>query len=134
MKFSYVIAAFAALSVSPVYAACTMPAPMTNMPNGQTATAQDILDSQKSLLALQSKTDAYLDCVKKEHDAAVAAAGPGITTVQADKLDQAEDKQHNAAVRQLNDSIKQFNAQVAIFKAKHAPKAPAAKKSDSDKH
>lgn len=130
MKITYALAAVAALSVTPVYvyAACTMPPPVTNIPDGNTAKADDIIAAQNSLLALQSATNTYLDCIKKEHDAAVAAAGPGISTVQADKLDNDEDQKHNAAVQQLNTTITSFNTQVAAFKAKNAPKKPPALK------
>lgn len=122
MKISYLVAAVAILGVSPVYAACTMPAPVTNIPDGNTATPNDILDAQKSVVALNDQTHTYLDCIHKEHDAAIAAAGPGISTVQADKIDKDETQKNNAAVDQLNSTIQKFNASVAAYKAKNAPK------------
>lgn len=122
MKMSFAIAALAFLGVSPVYAACTMPAPVTNIPDGTTAKANDILEAQKSVLALQSQTNTYLDCIKKESDAEKAAAGPGISTVQADKIDKDETQKNNAAVDQLNKTVQAFNASVAAYKAKNAPK------------
>jgi hypothetical protein len=127
MKISYAIAALAALSVSPVYAACTMPPPVTNIPDGTTATAAQILDAQKGVVALNDATHTYLDCIKKEHDDAIAAGGPGISTVAADKIDKDETAKNNAAVDQLNSTIQKFNATVAAYKAKNAPKSKDSK-------
>lgn len=128
MKISYAIAVLAALAVSPVYAACLMPSPVQNIPDGTTATAQQILDAQKNVLAMQTATNTYLACIKKEHDDAIAAAGPGISTVAADKIDNDESHKNNAAVTQLNTTIKAFEASVAAYKAKNNPQ-PAEKKS-----
>ena len=126
MKGIFAIAALAALGVSPVYAACNSPGSPPDVPDGNTATADDILKAQQSVVTFQNSTTTYLACVKKEHDDAIAAAGPGITSSQADKIDQAESKQHNAAVHQLNDVVTRFNQSVQTYKAKNAaPKKPA---------
>ncbi|HTW75416.1 MAG TPA: hypothetical protein VMD56_10910 [Steroidobacteraceae bacterium] len=126
MKTTYALAAIAALSVSPVYAACNSPGPAPHIPDGATATANDILAAQKSLQDFDQATNTYLDCIKKEHDAALAA-NPGISTVQADKIDSDESKKHNAAVEMLNSTISKFNASVVAYKAKNAPKKPPLK-------
>lgn len=118
--------ALAALVVSPAYAACNAPEPAPTVPDASTATAADILQTQQAVLAFNSATTTYLTCVKKEHDAAIAAAGPGITTVQADKIDNIEDQEHDTAVKQLNGIVGRFNALVRAFKAKQATAAAAA--------
>lgn len=120
MKGIFAIAALAALGVSPVYAACTSPGDPPNVPDGNTATAQDILKTQQDVVTFQTSTTNFLACIKKEHDDALAAAGPGISSTQADKIDDAESKQHNAAVHQLNDVVTRFNQAVTAFKAKQA--------------
>ncbi len=126
MRITYALAAIAALGVSPVYAACTDPGPAPNIPDGTTASANDIMTAQKSLQDFDQATNTYLDCIKKQHDAALAA-NPGISTVDADKLDKDESTKHNAAVESLNSTISKFNASVAAYKAKNAPKKPALK-------
>jgi hypothetical protein len=120
MKGIFAIAALAALGVSPVYAACTSPGDPPNIPDGNTAAAKDILKTQQDVLTFQTSTSSFLTCIKKEHDDALAAAGPGISSVDADKIDDTESKQHNAAVHQLNDVVNRFNQSVAAFKAKQA--------------
>lgn len=130
MKRIFAIAALAALGVSPVYAACNSPGNPPDVPDGNTATADDILKAQQGVVSFQNSTTTFLACIKKEHDDAIAAAGPGISSTEADKIDQAESKQHNAAVHQLNDVVTRFNQSVQTFKAKNAPKKPA---DDKDK-
>jgi hypothetical protein len=120
----FAIAALAALAVSPVYAACNSPGNAPGVPDGATATAEDILKAQQDVVSFQTNTNTFLACIKKEHDDAIAAAGPGISSAQADKIDHAEATQHNAAVHQLNDVVNRFNQSVATFKAKQAPKKP----------
>ena len=134
MKFIHATAALAVLAVSPVYAACTMPAPVPTIPDAANAKPEDILASQKAVLAFNDTTKTYLDCIKKEHDAAVAAAGPQITTVEADKIDRTEDNAHDAAVNQLNGVVARFNALVHDFQQKQADAANAEKaKADAAK-
>lgn len=133
MKRIFAIAALAALGVSPVYAACNSPGNPPDVPDGNTATADDILKAQQGVVSFQNSTTTYLACIKKEHDDAIAAAGPGISSEQADKIDQAESKQHNAAVHQLNDVVTRFNQSVQTYKAKNAPKKPAADDKDKPK-
>lgn len=127
MKGIFAIAALAALGVSPVYAACTSPGNAPDIPDGNTATADDILKAQQNVVSFQTNTTTFLACIKKEHDDAIAAAGSGISSSQADKIDHDESTQHNAAVHQLNDVVTKFNQSVAAFKAKQAN---GSKKSD----
>jgi hypothetical protein len=129
MKGIFAIAALAALGVSPVYAACTSPGNPPNVPDGTTAKPDDIMKAQQDVVSYQNSTNTFLACIKKEHDDAIAAAGPGISSTQADKIDHAEADQHNAAVHQLNDVVNRFNQSVAAYKAKNAPK----KSDDTDK-
>jgi len=124
MKGIFAIAALAALGVSPLYAACNAPGNPPTVPDGNTATADDILKTQQNVVSFQNSTDTFLACIKKEHDAAIAAAGPGISSSEADKIDHAESQQHNAAVHQLNDVVTRFNQTVQAYKAKNAPKKP----------
>jgi hypothetical protein len=131
MKFIHATAALAVLAVSPVYAACTTPAPVPAIPDAASAKPEDILSTQKAVLAFNDTTKTYLDCIKKEHDAAVAAAGPQITTVEADKIDRTEDDAHDAAVKQLNDVVGRFNTLVHDFQQKQAD-AAAAEKAKAD--
>ena len=119
MKAISAVAVLAAIVLSPAYADCTAPSPPQNIPDGNTATKDQLLAAQKQVNAYNSATNAYLDCLSKEHAAALAAAGPKVTDDQKAKLDQIETTKHNAAVDQLTAVANQFNEQVRIFLAKN---------------
>jgi hypothetical protein len=118
MKVILAVAALAAIAASPVYADCTAPQAPQNLPDGNTATLQQMVAAQKKVQAYNSATNAYLDCLSNDHKAALAAAGPKATDDQKAKLDQAETTRHNAAVDQLKTVVDGFNEQIRIFKAK----------------
>lgn len=128
MKLVTATAALAVLLISPVYGAdCVAPGDAPTVPDGNTASVQEMVASQKAVMAYNQTTNAYLDCLKQAHDAAVAAAGPSIKPDQKRQLDKDEMQKHNAAVDKLNAVAGHFNEQVRIFKAKNA--APPAKPS-----
>lgn len=120
MKALCACAALAALLSSPVFAACTEPAAPASIPDGNTATLQDMLATQKVVAAYNSATNDYLDCLKKEHDAAIQAAGPDISAKDRNKIDKDEATRHNAAVDKLNKVAGDFNEQVRLFRAKNS--------------
>lgn len=128
MKLICATAALAALIGSPVFAACVEPTAPGSLPDGNTATMQEMVATQQAIVALNNATNSYIDCLKKEHDAAIAAAGDGISTRQKDQLDKDETTKQNHAVDTLNQLAGRFNEQVRIFKAKNAAPAKAEKK------
>lgn len=119
MKATFAVAVLAAIVLSPAYADCTAPPAPQNIPDGNTATMQQMLAGQKAVQAYNAATNAYLDCLKDEHQAALAAAGEKATDDQKAKLDQIETTKHNAAVDQLKGVADNFNEQIRIFKAKN---------------
>jgi hypothetical protein len=114
------LAAVAALAVSPVYAACTAPTPPQSIPDGTTATLQQMLAGKKAVSDFNTATNAYLDCLKNEHEAALAADGPKVSDDEKAKLDKTETDKHNAAVDQLHNVADRFNEQVRAYKTKNA--------------
>jgi len=120
MKITCAITALAVLAVSPAFADCVAPAAPAAIPDGNTATMNDMLAANKAVVDFNSATNTYLACVDKQHDDAIKAAGSDISTEQRDKLDKAQTTAHNAAVDKLNRVAGQFNEQVRAFKAKAA--------------
>jgi hypothetical protein len=119
MKVICAVAALAAIAVSPVYADCTAPTAPQSIPDGNTATLQQMLAAQKAVNAYNSATNAYMTCLKNAHMAALAAAGPKAADDVKAKLDQTETKKHNAAYERLTAVTSKFNEQVRIYQAKH---------------
>ncbi len=123
MKLIYAAAALAMLAVSPAFADCAAPTPPQSIPDGSSATLQQMLASKKAVSDFRAATNAYLDCLKSEHQAALAAAGSQVSDDQKAQLDKAETDKHNAAVDKLQTVADRFNEQVRAFKSKSAPKS-----------
>ena len=60
--------AFAAATAAPVYAECPYPQAPTKIPDGATATLQEMVDGQKAVGAYQKAINDYTACIDKELD------------------------------------------------------------------
>jgi len=120
MKALLAIAAVACLSATPVFADCPYPSGPKNMPNGNTASMDEMLATKKAVKDYDDATTAYLACIDKDHDAAVAKLGDKATDKQKADLDRIAADRHNAALSQLQTVADHFNEQVRVYKAKNA--------------
>ncbi len=122
-------AALAALLAVPAFADCSYPAAPEHLPDGNTATMPEMVEGQKAVKAYNDSMNAYLNCLKLEHDDAVGklTAAPG---AKDDEKKAAEDRKkamdaieiqkHNAAIDALQQVADRFNEQVRVFKKKAA--------------
>jgi len=90
--------ALAALTAAPAsYAACVYPKAPSNLPDGSTATKDDMLAGQKDVKQFMADMDAYLKCVDDE-----SPPLPGKLTDEQKKEQEAREKirvqKHNAGV------------------------------------
>jgi hypothetical protein len=121
MKALLAIALTAALSGA-AYADCPYPAAPTNLPDGRTATMEDMLAGQKAVKEYQKSIDVYVACIDKELDDKIAAGGDSLKPQQKTDLQKMEAQKHNAAVDQEQSVADRFNEQVKAFKARSADK------------
>jgi len=122
MKLSIATAAVVLLMAAPVYADCPYPAPPDKIPDGNTATLNEMVTVKKQVSDYDAAIGVYLDCIKQEHEDAVAKGGDKLTDKQKQDLDHMETSRHNAAVAQLQSIADRFNEQVRVYKAKNAKK------------
>jgi hypothetical protein len=122
MKAFIATAALAALMAGPAYADCPYPAPPEKIPDGNTASLNEMVTVKKQVSDYDAAIGVYLDCIKQEHEDAVAKAGDKITDKQKEDLEHMETTRHNAAVAQLQGIADRFNEQVRVYKAKNAKK------------
>jgi len=122
MKARIAAAALAALMAGPVHADCPYPAPPEKIPDGNTATLSEMVAVKKQVADYDAAIGVYLDCIKQEHQDAVARAGDKITDKQREDLEHMETSRHNAAVAQLQGIADRFNEQVRVYKAKNPKK------------
>ena len=128
MKALFAITALAALA-GPVYADCTYPPPPAKLPDGNSATMEEMLEGKKAVTQYNKDINAYVACIKLEHESAVTNAGDKLTPQQKADMEKMEVQKNNAAVDQLQTIADRFNEQVRLYKAKNDPNAS----SDSSK-
>jgi hypothetical protein len=123
MKALFALTALAALA-GPVYADCSYPPPPAKIPDGNTATMQEMLEAKKAVTQYNQDINAYVSCIKLEHDAAMSkVVKPGDKPTAEQKADMARMEQlqvqkNNAAVDQLQSIATRFNEQVRIYKSR----------------
>jgi hypothetical protein len=128
MKALFAITALAALA-GPVYADCTYPPPPAKLPDGNSATMEEMLEGKKAVTQYNKDINAYVACIKLEHETAVTNAGDKLTPQQKADMEKMEVQKNNAAVDQLQTIADRFNEQVRLYKAKNDANAS----SDSSK-
>lgn len=114
MSIKHLIATSLLLS-GPVFAAdCEMPA-FPNLPEGASATMEEMITGQKAVKDFQSGAQAYRDCVDDTMEAMKAAAAEG---------DEAAVEKYKNAVEAYNGSVAaeeelaaSFNAEIRAYKA-----------------
>ncbi len=127
MKALLAISALAALA-GPVYADCSYPPPPAKLPDGNTATMQEMLEGKTAVTQYNKDVNAYVACIKLEHETAVTTAGDKLTPQQKADMEKIEVQKNNAAVDQLQSVADRFNEQVRIYKAKTDPTSSDASK------
>jgi hypothetical protein len=131
MKALFAITALTALA-APVYADCSYPPPPSKIPDGNTATMEEMIEAKKAVTQYNKDINAYVSCIKLEHETAVSKVGDKPTPEQKEdikRMEAMEVQKNNAAVDQLQSIADRFNEQVRIYKQKHDPNGG----SDSDK-
>lgn len=97
--------------------ACDYPARVDNVPDGNTATRDEMVAGKKAVQSYLGEMEKYLDCIEAEEAQAVIAMGD----VDDDTRRQRKstfDKKYNSAVEEMNLVAEQFNIQLRAFNAK----------------
>lgn len=110
MKFAVAIA-FAAFSFQ-VQADCVYPKAPAVIPNGTTASEQEMVGAMTAFKAYNEEVNAFGACLEEETKQ--KAAG----TAQLMQLKTMQTKKLNAAVAELQVKAKEFNEQVRAFKSR----------------
>lgn len=118
MKALYTLAAVAALAAGNAYGACTYPAEPANLPDGNTATLEQMVAAQKAVKAFDEAITAYTSCLKLEHQAALAG-NDQLTDDQKKEMERVQIQKHNAAVEADEALAARFNEQVKVYKEKN---------------
>jgi hypothetical protein len=123
MKAFLAMAFLGALTAAPAYADCTYPAAPAKIPDGASATLEEMIAGQKAVNEYQKAINDYTACIDKELDANIAKAGDKLKPEQKADMQKVEAQKHNAAVDQLQSIADRFNEQVKVFKARSNKKS-----------
>ncbi|HLJ39067.1 MAG TPA: hypothetical protein VKT54_11730 [Steroidobacteraceae bacterium] len=124
MKALLVLGAAAALAAGAAYADCPYPAAPDKVPDGASATMQEMLAGQKAVGEYNKAIGVYNACIDKELADSIAKGGDKLKPEQKADMQRIANQKHNAAIDQLQSVADRFNEQVKIYKAKSADKKP----------
>jgi len=108
----------ATLVAVPALADCPYPTAPTKLPDGKTATLEEMLAGQKTINEYQKAINTYTACIDKELADAETKAGDSLKPQQKADMEKVETQKHNAAIDQLQNIADRFNEQVKVFKAR----------------
>ena len=110
--------ALAMLMAGAANAECTYPKEPSGLPDGASATQDQMVEGMKAVKEYNGQVTTYLDCLEKEMNERVEAAGPDAPAEQIEQIKAIHTKRHNAAVEALEQTAARFNEQVKTFKAR----------------
>lgn len=107
---------FALLGATGTGLACDYPTKV-DIPNGTTATKEEMVSAYQGVKEFVASIDAYLECIVEEEEIARLAMedlAPEVEQAREDKLTQ----KYNAAVEDSEMTAERFNTEYRTFKAK----------------
>lgn len=97
-------------STATAAADCGYPRDTSIIPNGASATEEEMLEAKKSVTGYVASLQAYIDCLAVEIDNADEESTPEQVEMQI--------KRHNAAVDQMESVANRYNDQLRLFKSR----------------
>lgn len=104
------------------HAACSYPRPPAKLPDGNTATMEEMMEAQKAVKKYDADINAYVACLKLEHDKQLSEDGDALTDDQKKYMARLQVQKHNAAIDELESVAARFNEQVKAYKARNEKK------------
>jgi hypothetical protein len=118
VRATIAILALTAAGSSAAYAGCTEPPDNVTVPDGSTATKQQLLAAHSAFVAYDAKVKAYVDCLNKEESQEVASAGKDLKADEKKKIDVRYQGKRDAAVDEEQKVATRLNTQINAFNAK----------------
>jgi hypothetical protein len=107
-----------ALAAAPAYAACNFPKAPDKIPDGNSATLDDMLAAQKAVKQFDADVGAYQTCLEKELNDGLAAA-PSLTEEQKKERQKIVVQKQNAAADEVTSLAARLNEQIRVYKEKN---------------
>ncbi|MGH8207546.1 MAG: hypothetical protein ACRETK_12300 [Steroidobacteraceae bacterium] len=114
MRAMLTVSLLVALAAGPAFADCSPPPDSVQIPDGSTATRDQIIAAQRAVKAYDSAVKDYGSCLQQEENAKVAAGG------DKDKLNAKYAKLNNEQVDKVTKVAAKFNDELRAYKAKNS--------------
>lgn len=106
------------LAAAAASAECTYPKSPSGLPDGATATEEEMVTGMKAIKEYNGQVTAYLGCLETEMNTRIEAAGADAKADQIEQIKAIHTKRHNAAVEELEATASRFNEQVKVYKGR----------------
>jgi len=119
MKHSLLAAAalLATLGAATATAACIYPRPPEKLPDGATASYEEMVEAQKAIKQFDADITAYNACLELELESLLA--NPDIDEGRKQELRVMQAKKNNAAVDDVQAVVDRFNEQLRVFRERN---------------
>jgi hypothetical protein len=115
---------FALGSAAHAEGSCTYPRAPESIPDGATASKEQMIAAKNDVSRYNTDMNAYLDCLKQEIDAATPKDPSKLSAADKKKSDEQLKiltQKNNAAVDELQALVGRFNEQLKAYKTAHTP-------------
>lgn len=96
--------------------ACDYPDRVKDMPDGKTATRDEMIAGKKAVQSYIANMESYLSCIEAEEAQAVIAMGD-VDDDAKKQRSETFNKKYNAAVEEMNIVAEEFNIQLRAYNA-----------------
>lgn len=103
-------------AASAANADCTYPRSPSGLPDGSTASQDQMVEGMKAIKEYNASVTSYLSCLETEMNTRIEAAGTDAPAEQIEQIKAIHTKRHNAAVEELESTADRFNEQVKVYK------------------
>lgn len=107
------------------HAACSYPKAPASIPDGQTASQEQMLAAKKEVSKYNEDITAYTNCLQLESEQALAEMEKNAGTSQEDtqalarqkaEFERRQAQKHNAAIDEVTAVVERFNEQIRLYK------------------
>ena len=116
-KLTRILTVASFIAAAPAAFACDYPAKPDTLPDGATATKEEMLEGVKAINAYQEAMTTYLACIEADEVVAAQALEDGDEEGKARRKEMFNQK-YNAAVDEQTMVVEEFNAQIRAYKAR----------------
>lgn len=106
------------LTSSIAAAECVYPKAPASIPDGKTATEEEMLAGMRAVKEYNTQVTAYLSCLDMQTQTDISNAGADASPETIAQIKAINAKRHNAAVEELEAHAARFNEQVKVYKAR----------------